>query len=84
MNKNELGKTAFVSILFILLWIWLSFSSCATTTPKLKPLMVTFWKNGMPLDLRGEADSLVVQGKTFLFVFYPDSDVVNGREKIQF
>ena len=81
--KNKL--ILILSLMLILLWMLISFNSCAgTKPPDKKPLLVTFYKDGSPLEIRGEADSLILQGNVFYFVFYPDSDVVNGREKIEF
>lgn len=80
--NNE--RIAALTLGFILLWLMVSFSSCATQKPILQPVLVTFYKNGMPLDIRGQADSMIFHGHKFDFVAYPDSDVVNGREKIAF
>ena len=77
-------RIAALAIGFILFWLLVSFSSCATSQPAEKPLIVTFYQDGLPLEFRGRVDSMIIHGHKFDFVAYPDSDVVNGRERVEF
>jgi len=77
-------RIAALALGLILFWLLVSLSSCATQKPVLQPVLVTFYLNGMPLDIRGQADSMIFHGHKFDFLAYPDSDVVNGRERINF